>query len=392
MFSSRLPSALVPNAISRAAAALRAARGPLLDLTETNPTKVGLQCGPEVLAALSSPLGTSYEPEPLGMATAREAVAREYGRSGLLPSIDPDTVVLTASTSEAYTLLFKLLCDPGDDLLVPQPSYPLFDSLTTLDAVVSRPYRLDFHGTWSIDRDSVQHAVTPRTRAILVVSPNNPTGSMLRSADREWIAAFAAEHDIAVIADEVFADYPLRPARDAASWLGETRALTFVLGGLSKSAGLPQLKLGWIVVSGPSSVARQALERLEIICDTYLSVSTPVQIAAPALFDAGRDLRGRIQARISRNLSALEALIDADSSVSLLSPEGGWCVVLRVPATESEEALVLRLMHDANVLVHPGFFFDFASEAFLIVSLLPEPSVFDDAMARVLPVAGGRRV
>jgi aspartate/methionine/tyrosine aminotransferase len=393
MFSSRLPSALEPNAISKVASALRDAGVSLLDLTETNPSNVGLACAPDVLAELANPLAVRYSPEPLGMASAREAVARSYGGGGAVaPAVDPARVILTASTSEAYALLFKLLCDPIDEVLIPQPSYPLFDSLTALDAVVARPYRLDYHGTWSIDRASLERACTSRTRAVLVVSPNNPTGSILRAGDRDWLASFAADRDLAIIADEVFADYPLRPGRDAASLLGESRALTFVLGGLSKSAGLPQLKLGWIVVSGPAVLVDQAIERLEVICDTYLSVATPVQIAAPALIAAGVDLRDQIRARIAGNLAVAERLVAATPAVSLLPPEGGWSVVRRVPATQTEEALVLRLLQEAHVLVHPGFFFDFAGEAFLVVSLLPEPTRFEDGLSRVLAMAGGGQV
>ncbi len=388
MFSSRLPAALGANAISRAAAALLAQHVPVLDLTETNPTRVGLAYPPEVLTTLASPEAACYTPEPLGLASAREAVAREYARAGAV--VDPDQVVLTASTSEAYALLFKLLCDAGDEVLIPQPSYPLFESLTRLDAVQARPYRLEYHGAWSIDRDSLDRALTSRTRAVLIVSPNNPTGSMLRRDDREWLVSRAAERGIAIISDEVFADYRLRPMRDADSCLGEGRALTFVLGGLSKSAGLPQLKLGWIVVGGPRDAAAQAMERLAIICDTYLSVATPVQVAAPALLAAGGDIRLSIQRRIAGNLARLERMVGADSAVSVMPPEGGWSVVLRVPATQPEETLVLRALNEAHVLVHPGFFFDFATEAFLVVSLLPEPAVFETAIGRLLPIAGGR--
>jgi hypothetical protein len=319
-------------------------------------------------------------------------VAREYGADAANSRIDPARIVLTASTSEAYTLLFKLLCDPGDDVLIPQPSYPLFESLTALDSVAARPYQLDYHGLWSIDRDSVMQALTPRTRAVLVVSPNNPTGSMLRNGDREWLASVAAGRGLAIIADEVFAGYPLRPGRDASSCVGETRTLTFVLGGLSKSAGLPQVKLGWMVVSGPEAAVEQSLVRLDVICDTYLSVSTPVQLAAASLMAAGRDMRAQIQQRLGQNLATLDSMLGAGSAISMLAPEGGWSVVLRVPATEPEEALTLRLMHEAHVLVHPGFFFDFASEAFIVVSLLPEPDVFREAMTRVVSIAGGRGV
>lgn len=384
MFSSRLPAALAPNAISRAISALRTASVPLLDLTETNPTTVGLAYPAGVLDALSASAAMRYAPESLGLGLAREAVAQEYARTG--HRVTADQVVLTASTSEAYTLLFKLLCDPGDDVLVPQPSYPLFESLTRLDAVAARPYRLEYHGSWSIDRDSVTRAFTTRTRALLVVSPNNPTGSMLRRDDREWLADQCAKRGVAIISDEVFAEYPLRPGRDAASMIGDARALTFVLGGLSKSAGLPQVKLGWMIVSGPSVDAAAAIERLDVICDTYLSVSTPVQVAAPALLAAGRDIRASILQRLTTNLDTLNRLVGAGSPVSVLQPEGGWAVVLRVPATQSEEAIVLRLLAEARTIVHPGFFFDFADEAFLVLSLLPEAGVFEDAVRRILPI------
>lgn len=382
MFSSRLPAALAPNAITRAVSALRDRQVAFHDLTETNPTRVGVTYPSEVLRSLADPAAATYQPESLGLPRARAAIAADYAADGA--TIDPDRIVLTASTSEAYALLFKLLTDPGDQVLVPQPSYPLFESLTALESVVATSYHLDYHGVWSIDRDSLIHAADSRTRAVLVVSPNNPTGSMMRSADRDWLTSLCGERQWALIADEVFSGYPLRRARDAVSCLGDTRALTFVLGGLSKSAGLPQVKLGWIVVSGPDPLVSQAMERLDVMCDTYLSVSTPVQVAAPALLAAGRSVRASIQARISTNLASLERLLEGASSITLLPPEGGWSVALRVPAVESEEALVLRLLRDQHVLVHPGFFFDFASEAYIVVSLLPLPSVFEAAMGRVI--------
>lgn len=387
MFSSRLPPALAPNAITRAIAALTAAKTPLLDLTETNPTTVGLTYPDGILTPLGSGDAGRYEPSPLGLRSAREAIARQYGGAA---AIDPADIVLTASTSEAYALLFKLLCDAEDEVLVPQPSYPLFESLTRLEGVAARPYRLDYHGAWSINRQSLEEGITLRTRAVLIVSPNNPTGSMLRADDREWLANLCADRDLALISDEVFADYPLRPAPDAASLLGEARTLTFVLGGLSKSAGLPQVKLGWMVISGPDAPKRQAIERLDVICDTYLSVSTPVQVAAPALLDRGRVIRRAIHDRTVANLACLERVIGRSASVSLLLPEGGWSAVMRVPALETEEALVLRLLKETHVIVHPGFFFDFSAEAFLVVSLLPETAVFEDGATRVLKAVTDR--
>ena len=386
MFSSRLPAVLAPNAISRAVSALRGSV-PLLDLTETNPTLVGLFAGGDVLDALATADGVHYRPDAAGLEAARRAVAADYARQHV--TIDPGHLILTSSTSEAYAFLFKLLADPGDEVLVPEPSYPLFESLTGLEAVRARPYALEYHGTWSMNRESVDRVMTSRTRAILVVNPNNPTGSMLRSGDRDWLVSRCEASGVALIADEVFAGYPLHPAADAVSLAGEMRALTFVLGGLSKSSGLPQMKLAWIAVSGPDATVRDAIGRLEIIADTYLSVSTPVQLAVESLLAAGAGIRARIQERITANFAVLTELAEDHGSISVLRPEGGWSAVLRVPATIPEEALVLRLLHDTHVVVHPGFFFDFPDEAYLIVSLLPEPHVFRTAIRRLLPIAAG---
>jgi aspartate/methionine/tyrosine aminotransferase len=382
MFSSRLPSALEPNALSLEIARLRASGAPLIDLTETNPTRVGLPYPPSILGNLADPRGLVYEPSPFGLRDAREAVAREFARQGR--PIAADRIVLTASTSDAYTLLFKLLCNADDEVLVPRPSYPLFDLLTRLDNVTAVPYLLEYHGVWSIDRASFDHALTPRTRAVLVVSPNNPTGSMLRKGDLEWLSARCVDHALALIGDEVFADYPLARRDDACVVTDQARALTFSLGGLSKSAGLPQLKLGWIAVTGPDPLAADALARLEVIADTYLSVGTPVQVAAARLIEAGATVRAALSDRLQRNLRALRSALDTATCVSLLEPEGGWCAVLQVPAIHSEDALVLRLATEAHVIVHPGYFFDFSREAFLVVSLVPEPAVFDEGVARLL--------
>ncbi len=382
MFSSRLPAHFASNAITRATAALQTRGVPLLDLTETNPTRVGLDYPTGLLSALADPAGLTYRPEALGLLSARHAVATHLrATTGL--SIDPARIVLSASTSEAYAWLFKLLCDAGDEVLVPVPSYPLFESLAALEAVRLVPYRLEHHGVWSIDRDSVLRGSTPRTRAVLVVSPNNPTGSCLRAGDRDWLQMFAAERQLALISDEVFAEYPLRPSADAVSLLGESPALTFVLGGLSKSAALPQMKLAWTAAGGPASLVEESLSRLEIIADTYLSISTPVQLALPALLDAAAGVRAQIQARVEANLLALERAT-AGSSVTLLRPEGGWSTVLRVPAIDSEESLVLRLLDADHVLVHPGYFFDFDAEAWLVLSLLPETEQFGEAVRRIV--------
>jgi hypothetical protein len=386
MFSSRLPARLAPNAFSEAIDARKRAGVPLMDLTETNPTRVGLDYPSTLVAALANPSGVRYRPDPRGLLEARQAIVDEWPGH-----VDVDRFVLTASSSEAYAWLFKLLCDPGDDVLVPQPSYPLFELLTSLEGVPARPYRLDEHGHWTIDRESVVHAATPRTRAILVVSPNNPTGSMLQQADRDWLAEWCASRAIAIVSDEVFADYPIAPRAGACSMSGEWRALTFVLGGLSKSVGLPQVKLGWIAVSGPDAIVGDAIARLEIIADTFLSVSTPVQLAAATLLREGRVVRDAIRARVRQNLETLVREAARWPAVAVRAPEGGWSAAIDVPAFETEEALVLRLLDEAGAIVHPGYFFDCPREAKLVVSLLPEPTAFAGAIARVLACAAGPR-
>jgi aspartate/methionine/tyrosine aminotransferase len=384
MFSSRLPSTIASNAIAHAVARARASGESWIDLTETNPTVVGIPYPVDLLRPLADPRGLIYKPESLGLEVARNAVAADYARRNI--RIGADRIVLTASTSEAYALLFKLLCDPADEVLVPQPSYPLFDWLTTLEGVRTRPYRLHFDGgAWWIDRRTIEDAVSSRARAVLIVSPNNPTGSILRRDDRDWFADYCARHDLALIVDEVFADYPIAPRADACDVLGaEWDVPVFALGGLSKSAALPQLKLGWIAIAGSDSVVENVRPRLELICDTYLSVSTPVQLAAPALVAAGAPIRAAILARLDANYRQLAAACDSSSPVSLLPAEAGWSAVLRVPAIESEESLVLRLLNEHRVLVHPGFFFDFDSEAFVVVSLLPDPDVFAKGIGQLL--------
>lgn len=384
MFSSRLPARIEPNALSLAVAAARAEGGRLLDLTETNPTTVDLDYPSGILDALADPAALTYRPEPLGLATARAAVARFAG-----PDVVPEQVVLTASTSEAYALLFKLLCDPGDEVLVPRPSYPLFELLTGLESVRAVPYFLDRHGAWCLNRRSVEAALTPRTRAILVVSPNNPTGSLIHADDRQWLVALAAERHVAIIADEVFGRYPLMSDDPCVSMAGESDALVFTLDGLSKSAGLPQVKLGWVVVSGPETRVPETMARLEIIADTYLSVSTPVQVAAATLVDAGASVRRQILTRVRLNLETLRQRIAREPSWTLMEPEAGWSAVLRVPAVMSEDALVLRILRDARVLVHPGYFFDFDDEAFLVVSLLSRPDRFEEAVDRMAELVHG---
>lgn len=382
MASSRLPSNRAPNALSLAVAAKRRQGALIIDLTESNPTRAGLSYPADLLAPLSNAAGLEYDPQPLGLWPARAAVAADFRRRGIV--ISADRVALTASTSEAYGLLFKLLCDAGDSVLVPRPSYPLFEHLTRLESIDAVPYELEYHGSWRIDMESVQRQSGPRVKAILIVSPNNPTGSFLHRDDWAALSELSAARGWAIIGDEVFADYPIDPAPQATHVLADNDVLAFSLGGLSKSAGLPQVKLGWIGFGGPVAKVDEAMAAYELVADTYLSVSTPVQVAAPALIESGAAIRSQIQARITANLASLRKQAAGHASATVLPVEGGWSAVLQVPAVRSEESLALELLDRDDVLVHPGYFFDFAKEAFVVVSLLVESPRFDAAIGRVL--------
>jgi aspartate/methionine/tyrosine aminotransferase len=286
--------------------------------------------------------------------------------------------------------LFKLLCNAGDHVLVPRPSYPLFEHLTQMESVTAVPYSLEYHGAWRIDLDSLRAAAGDRVRAILIVSPNNPTGSFLHRDDLADLAELAAERNLPLIGDEVFADYRLDPSPASTHLLAASEVLTFSLGGLSKSAGLPQLKLGWIGFGGPSAKVDEAIAAYEIVADTYLSVSTPVQAAAAELIERGAAVRAQILARLKRNLESLRTHATSFPAIAVLPVEGGWSAVVQVPLVRSEEALVLDLLDKDGILVHPGYFFDFPREAFIVVSLLVEPALFDQAIARMLPRVAGR--
>jgi hypothetical protein len=383
-FSRRLPVSAEPNAFSQMVATLKAQGAPLVDLTESNPTRAAIPYPADLLTSLADPAALQYHPSPFGLQDARAAVAADHARRKAL--VAPDDVVLTASTSEAYSWLFKLLCDPGDAVAIPRPSYPLFDHLTALEGIDVHPYALTYDGRWSIDVGSLADA-PERTRAVLVVSPNNPTGSYVTTGEVRQLARMCQERGWALIADEVFADYPLEQADPMTDIARRTDVLSFSLGGLSKTVGLPQLKLGWIVIGGPSSDRARAREGLELIADTFLSVATPVQIAASRLLTAGGAVRTAIHQRVRHNLTVLRAAVRRFTACEVLKVEGGWSAVIRVPSTCSEEQLVLDLLEREHVVVHPGYFFDFTREAYLIVSLLPDPRQFAPAIERVLRVA-----
>jgi hypothetical protein len=383
MFSARTRWDLTANRLALLAAARRSAGAPLIDLTESNPTRAGIPYPADLLSPLSQPSALVYEPEPSGLRVAREAVAADYRRRGV--TVLAEHVVLTASSSEAYAFLFKLLCDPGDAVLAPRPSYPLFEYLAGMESVEVVPYPLRYDGEWHVDMAALAQAVTDRTRAVVVVNPNNPTGSYVKRDEADGIQEIAARVGATVVSDEVFADYALRAGRGRVACLAaDGPALAFCLGGLSKSCGLPQLKLGWIAAAGPAHSRDEALRRLEVVSDTYLSVGTPVQRALPALLARRAELQAPIAARVAGNLAELRRRTTAPCPATLLEPEGGWYATLQVPATATEEDLVTRLLEEDGVLVHPGYFFDFPREAYLVVSLLPPPEVFSRGVDRML--------
>ncbi len=375
MFSRRTGWSREVNALGRRLEELRASERELLDLTASNPTHVGLHPEPEeLIAALSSPALVHYDPDPRGLRSAREALG------------SPDTLLLTASTSEAYAWLFKLLCDPGDDVLIPTPSYPLFEFLTGLESVGTRSYPLRFDGEWHLDLAALEEAAGPRTRAVLVVNPGNPTGAFLKRHELEALWDLCLRRDWALISDEVFAPYGVEPAppdRVSQAASPDARALTFSLGGLSKMAGLPQLKLGWIILAGPEEMREEALARLELVADSYLSVNTPVQLGVPALLEIARKSQAKIRTRVAANRAGLARHATREKCWSLLPSEGGWSALIRIPARVDEDALCLQLLEE-GVIVQPGYFFDFPAGRWLVVSLLPEEQIFAEGISRVV--------
>ena len=359
---------------------IRGEGGRILDLTESNPTRAGFSYpGAEISKALNNPRALRYEPDPLGMESARQAVAAYYAARGVEVSLS--RILLTASTSEAYGYLFKLLTAPEDEVLIPRPSYPLFDFLAGLESVRVSQYPLRYDGAWHIDFHALEGMIGPKTRAIIIVNPNNPTGHYLKQAEFGRLEALAVRHDLALISDEVFSDYAFSadPQRETMV-ANRGNALAFSLSGLSKVAGLPQMKLGWMVASGAG--AEEAMSRLELIADTYLSVNAPVQVALPKLLEVGSGIREQILARTAGNLWRLHHVL-ARSPANPLHVEGGWYAAIQMPRTRSEEEWAANLLGRQEVLVQPGYFFDFESEAFLVVSLLTPPGVFDEGLQRL---------
>lgn len=386
LFSRRTSWDLTENRFAEELARARASGRALIDLTESNPTRIGIDGAAPLVALLGHPRGTRYEPVAAGHAEARAAVARYYADRGL--AVSEGSILLSASTSEAYAWLFKLLTDRGDEVLIPAPSYPLLAFLAALEDVTLKPYPLIREERFRIDLPALEEAISARTRAIVVVHPNNPTGTLVRRDEAATLEALAARRGLALIVDEVFGDYAhegLAPDR-LPSFVGPRSALTFVLSGLSKVVALPQLKLGWVVALGPDRAVKEASARLAVIADTYLSVSTPVQLALPEILAARGPIQAAIRARVAENLAALDAALARESggAVRRLPSDGGWYAILEVPRTRDEESWVEALIQEDGVVVHPGYFFDMAEEGFLVVSLLPEGGAFREALGRLL--------
>ena len=418
-FSARTAWDLAETRLARALRERRAAGLPIFDLTASNPTQCGFAYDDAgILAALTDREALVYDPDPHGMRRAREAVCRYYAERGA--RVDAEQVFLTTSTSEAYSWLFRLLCDAGDEVLIAQPSYPLFDFLAQIEDVRLRPYPLFYDHGWQIDLAGLRERITLKTKAIALVHPNNPTGHFTRDAERRELESLCAEHGLALIVDEVFLDYAM-PGQDGRSFAagdscaegerwdrkagergdeirrfatGKHLALTFVLSGVSKIAALPQMKAAWIVAFGPAAAGperelSEALARLEVVADTFLSMNAPVQCALPAWLAGCGAMQEQIRARTRENLRKLDQILLRNSAVTRLEVEAGWYAVLRVPALGSDEDLAVRLVEERGVSVHPGYFFGFAGDGWLVVSLLTPEGEFRMGVEKICSLFGG---
>jgi alanine-synthesizing transaminase len=373
MFSDRTAWNLESNPLSKALANRIASAKQVIDLTESNPTKCGFHFeAQQILEALSHPASLNYDPVPQGLLSARNAVV-DYYRSHEC-AVNVNDIFLTTGTSESYSFLFRTLCNPGDEVLIPQPGYPLFNFLADIQDVATAPYPLIYDYGWQIDFHALQRAINPRTRAIVIVNPNNPTGHFCRSDDMHHLNQICLEGDLAIIADEVFLDFSL--GKDMlSSFASNNKALTFTMSGLSKISGLPQMKVAWLIATGPETLKQQGVARLEMIADTYLSMNTPMQLALPALLELRHNFQRQCIARTRTNLAQLDRLLSTQKLCSRLNLEGGWYAVIRVPVTGGDDDLALELLNSRGVYVHPGHFYDFPADGYLVVSLItPEPA------------------
>lgn len=396
MFAARTNWNLEPNRFSLALESHRRSGRKLFDLTASNPTTCNFKYpAEEILGAFADPRALKYAPESKGMLSARQAVAGYYaGRPGYgicAGAVDPERIVLTAGTSEAYGYIFRLLCEPGDEILFPAPSYPLFEYVAGLNDVRLVPYPLFYDHGWHMDLAALRAALTPRSRAVLVVHPNNPTGSFVMPKEAAELRQICAAREMAIVADEVFLDYAAE-SRPHSTFAFDAEALTFTLSGLSKISALPQMKLAWLIAGGPELLVRPAMERLEMIADTYLSPGTPVQLALPKLLAIRDEMQAQLQARIAANLAHLDGALVRQQLIVRLERQGGWYAILRVPATLPDEDLAVELLKKYSVAVHPGRFFDFRQDGFLVVSLITPEAAFQEGIQRLLAFHEARAV
>jgi len=382
MFSNRTNWKLTANRFTEAQRELEKSGREVFDLTVSNPTRVGVQHDKKIFDSLQDLRALDYDPQPKGLWSAREAVANYYREQYKEISFNTESLLLTTSTSEGYTYIFRLLCNPGDEIIVPKPSYPLFEFLADLQDVKLVPYPLIYDHGWQIDFPSLRKAVNPRTRAVVVVHPNNPTGSYVHKGEKSELNKFCNDHNLALIVDEVFLNYAHDHVRRQ-TFAANTEALTFTLSGLSKISALPQMKLAWIAASGPAEQLDAAMQRLEVIADTYLSVNAPIQLATPVFLEQRKSVQSFLLKRVQANLTELDRLLAAQKTCARLNVEGGWYAVLRVPVTQSDEDLAIGLMQ-MSVLVHPGHFYDFPSDGYLIVSLITATREFSEGIKLIL--------
>src|ERR1051326_3597331 len=384
MFSHRTDWKLTPNRFTVAQQEMAKSGKEILDLSVSNPTRAGLHYEREaMLEALALPESLDYDPQPKGLIGARQAVSEYYRRQHDAFGVDAESMILTTSTSEGYSYVFRLLCNAEDEILVPKPSYPLFEFLADLQDVKLVPYPLIYDHGWQMDFPSLYKAVNHRTRAVVVVHPNNPTGSYANQNEQSSLNKFCNEHGLALIVDEVFLDYAHDGIRRL-TFAANHQALTFTLSGLSKISAWPQMKLAWIASSGPAEQLHAAMQRMEVIADTYLSVNAPIQLAVPVFLEQRKKVQPFLLRRIQTNLMELDRLLVLQKSCVRLNVEGGWYAVLRVPVTQSDEDLAIAIMKNLSVLVHPGHFYDFSRDGYLVVSLITESKQFSEGVKRIL--------
>jgi len=382
IFSQRTDWELSLNELVAAYQQLKENNVPVLDLTASNPTECGFSYPPQILDCLSTKENLNYDPSPRGLLRAREAVVEYYASKGI--SLSSRQIFLTSSTSEAYSYLFRLLANPGERIFFPQPSYPLFRFLADMNDVEMEHYPLTYDKEWKIDFNQLDEKITLDTKALVLVNPNNPTGSFVKRHELTLLNDLCARKNIPLISDEVFGDFSFEENKNYASLINNNEALTFVLGGLSKTLGLPQMKLSWIVMSGPQGLVEKSQERMEVIADTFLSVNTPAQNALNQWLPLREGIQKEIIIRLKQNLEFIQKQAALTSSCQLLKSEGGWYVILKIPTTRTEEEWALKFLNKYHVFVHPGYFFDFQKEAYIVISLLPPHNVFQEGVERIL--------